>query len=489
MKNIKIKIAALAIVMGTAAGCKKSTIEISPTHSETLENALKTMDNFDQALSAMYNNMRQVGYYGRNFSVLADMNADNLVQTGESLVNFLQITDWLYVADNGTVAETWLAGYRVINDANVVINNIASVTTPANQKRANKIKGQAIAIRALAHFDLMRWFSDNMDRNSTSLGVYYNKLSVLETSPAGLKPLRQTVKQNYDDIYADLTEARTLMSDIDAPINTATNKAKVDLLGVAAIWARVALYAKDYAKAITESTTVINAVPLATRAVFPQIFKDASAAEVVFSVPYSSGEFLSRVAGDCFSGPINRSQQEGAPALFALIDETNDIRFQTNVTRGFGTLATPVRSSSRFVITKHLGKGAATDGVINWKAFRSAEMYLIRAEANALNSVPNAAAANADLNAIGANRVTGYTNVNLAGQPLLDAIALERRKELFMEGHRWFDLKRTTRTINRGAISIPTTQSTLASSSPKWVWPIPQGERDANPGIQQNTGY
>lgn len=489
MKNSRIKLATLGIILAVAVGCKKSATELNPTHSESLENALKTMDNFDQALSPMYSSLRGVGYYGRNYSVLADMNTDNLVQTGESLVNFLQITDWLYVSDNGTVAETWLGAYRVISNANIIINNIARVTTPANQTRANKIKGQALAVRALAHFDLMRWFSDNMDRASTSLGVDYNKNSVLEVAPSTYKPSRQTVQSNYDNIYADLQEARTLFGSIDAPINTATNKNKIDATALAAIWARVALYAKDYNRAITEATTVITALPLSTRAVYPTIWKDQSVGEVAFSVPFSTGEFLSRLAGDCFSGPINRSQQEGAPALFALINETNDVRFQVNVTRGFGTLATPVRAASRLVITKHLGKGTSTDGVVNWKAFRTGEMYLIRAEANALKTAPDVAAANADLNTLSSNRINGYVPVSLTGSALIDAIALERRKELFMEGHRWFDLKRTTRTINRGAIAIPTTQATLAPSSPKWVWPIPQGERDANPNMQQNTGY
>ena len=50
--------------------------------------------------------MRGVGYYGRNLSVLPDMSTDNLVQTTESLVNFLEVTDWLYTAQNGTIAET-----------------------------------------------------------------------------------------------------------------------------------------------------------------------------------------------------------------------------------------------------------------------------------------------------------------------------------------------------------------------------------------------
>jgi starch-binding outer membrane protein, SusD/RagB family len=490
MKFNKIKIAALGLALAAyASSCKKSSIELSPTHTESFQNAFKTIDNFEQGLSSMYSNMRQVGYYGRNYSVLADMNTDNLVQTGESLVNFLQITDWQYLADNVTVTETWQAAYRVINDANIIINNIAKVTTAANQTRANKIKAQALAVRALAHFDLMRWYSDNMDRNSTSLGVDYNKLSVMETSPSGYKPSRQTVQSNYDNIYADLQEARTLMASIDAPINTATVKSKIDANGVAAIWARVALYAKDYTRAINESTTVINAIPISTRTQFPTIWKDAAINEVVWSVPFSTGEFLSRLAGDCFSGPINRSQQEGAPALFTQIDETNDIRFQVNVTRGFATLATPVRGPNRLVITKHLGKGTSTDCVVNWKAFRTGEMLLIRAEANALKPSPDLAAANADLNTIRTNRINGYVHAPIAAAAIVGEIELERRKELFMEGHRWFDLKRTTRTINRGVIAAPTTQSTLAPSSPKWVWPIPQGERDANPNMQQNTGY
>ena len=70
-----------------------------------------------------------------------------------------------------------------------------------------------------------------------------------------------------------------------------------------------------------------------------------------------------------------------------------------------------------------------------------------------------------------------------------NAIELERRKELFMEGHRWLDLKRTTRSINRGEIFAPTTQSVLAPNSRSWVWPIPQAERDANPNMSQNAGY
>ncbi|MCA6466408.1 MAG: RagB/SusD family nutrient uptake outer membrane protein, partial [Chitinophagaceae bacterium] len=208
--NISKYLLAGCILTGLAS-CEKS-IELNPTHSLSQENALKSMNDYQASLSSVYNSLRGVGYYGRNMSVLSDMNADNLVQTTESLVNFLTITDWVYVQSDGTVAETWLAGYSVINNANIIINNIDKVTTSANQKQANRIKGQALAIRALAHFDLFRWFGESFDRNSTALGVPYMKQSVLEASPPSVKPSRPTVKENYDDIFADLNSARTLLA-------------------------------------------------------------------------------------------------------------------------------------------------------------------------------------------------------------------------------------------------------------------------------------
>lgn len=487
MKKIIYKISLGLFLIG-AAGCKKQ-ITINPTHLATLENAFKEMKDYENGLSAVYNSMRGVGYYGRNMSALPDMSTDNLVQTTESLVNFLEITDWLYTPQNGTVAETWLACYSIINNANIIINSIDKLTTPANQKQANRIKGQCLAVRAMVHFDLLRYFADNLNRNSTTAGVPYRKLSVLEESPASIKPSRESVSSNYDNIYADLNTARTLLSDIDVSINGNGPKYKIDLIGLSAIYARVALYAKDYPAAISNATTVINALPLATRSVYPSIWRDQSNAEVAFASLFALGEFASRLAGDVYSPPpgTNRSQFEGNPSLFAQIDEVNDVRFSTSVTRGFST-TTLVRANTRLVVTKYLGKGTAIDGIVDWKAFRTGEMYLIRAEAYA-NTTGQELNALADLNTLRAARIQGFVPGTETGQALIDAIALERRKELFMEGHRWFDLKRTSRVIDRGTISSPTTQSQLANTRREWVWPIPQGERDANINIQQNSGY
>ena len=92
------------------------------------------------------------------------------------------------------------------------------------------------------------------------------------------------------------------------------------------------------------------------------------------------------------------------------------------------------------------------DGVVNFKAFRTGEMYLVRAEASARNG--DEATALDDLNTLRAARINGYVPEVLSGAALTDAIAQERRKELICEGHRFFDLKRTTRTVNRDDCNV-----------------------------------
>jgi hypothetical protein len=110
---------------------------------------------------------------------------------------------------------------------------------------------------------------------------------------------------------------------------------------------------------------------------------------------------------------------------------------------------------------------------------RLAEMYLLRAEANA--ALGNAAAALADINVIrnraGLPALATGINLNLA-------IEHERRIELFCErGDRWLSLKRTGR-IN----------AVLGAAKPTWqsfaqLFPIPQTAIDANPNLTQNQGY
>jgi hypothetical protein len=84
-------------------------------------------------------------------------------------------------------------------------------------------------------------------------------------------------------------------------------------------------------------------------------------------------------------------------------------------------------------------------------------------------------------------------NVTLSGAALTNEIAAERRREMCFEGHRWYDLKRTTRVVSRPVTGTGNAnsgvQTSLPSTSHRWVFPIPEVEMRANPNMTQNTGY
>ena len=470
------KILIAAIVVASLASCKK-VLDVNPQYNVDGNNAFKTIEDCDFALVGAYRLFQSTSYYaatdGRSnaFALLPDILSDNLRETGESLGNERVFSRWVYAADENQIELTWLAAYRIISQANLVLDHIDKFAA-TNQGAVNRIKGQALAIRALVHFDLLRYFVNDYARNSTSPGIPYIKTFNYE-----VKPSRGTVKETYDAIEADLLAARTMLQSTDKAVNggTGNSRAYLDKYGVDAILARMYLYSGQYTNAIQRATTLINAFPLASQSEFLDIWTDASNKEVIWSLTFNAGEGGPGYAA-YFPQP-DASQYAPDPDLLNLY-APGDVRADAY----FAVIG------GRVVFSKYLAKAAAMtnpDGVVNFKAFRVAEMYLIRAEAYARTN--NDALGSADLNTLRLARISGYSPVSLTGAALLNAIATERRKELVGEGHRFFDLKRTTRVVSRTACS---SFCTLGSTSRAWTWPIPQPEIDANPAIlPQNPGY
>ncbi|PVY42991.1 RagB/SusD family nutrient uptake outer membrane protein [Pontibacter virosus] len=482
--RIKHLFIGLGLCCSVALSSCEEVIEVEPEFQRDADFLFNNLDDYEFALTGAYARFRNVAYFGSGaqttgtWSQLPDMMSDNLVQTSEDLANWSNQTNWVYTSDEDDVAQAWLAAYSVITQSNIVLRNIDNFASE-NPGRVNRLKGQALAIRAMAHFDLLRYWAVSYDRNSNELGVPY-----IESVDPEAKPARETVQENYNKIFRDLEEAETLLGDVDRAVNT-SNRAFIDQIVVKAILARVNLYAKNYDAAETYATQVIDARPLATRAQFPGVWTDATYAGVIWSINFNAGE--GSASSGTFNGPSNRNRFRPSEELLAEYN-ANDIR----TTAYFGTRN--LSGSPRTVMTKFLSRGTASDNLVDWKVFRTAEMYLIRAEARAMKSTPDLLGAIADLHTLRAARIEGYNpllNTPVGLQATLDAIALERRKELIGEGHRFFDLKRTTRTIEREDCGTTATNCSLAPTAREWAWPIPQGEIDANPTLesQQTTGY
>ena len=137
------------------------------------------------------------------------------------------------------------------------------------------------------------------------------------------------------------------------------------------------------------------------------------------------------------------------------------------------------------------------NGVIDPKVIRSAEVTLNKAEA--LFFLGQEGQALAALDELRSNRYSDYTAGSESGSDLLAAIQLERRLELFAEGHRFFDLKRWNLGISRSATDgefidgtgtpVPAAFLNLSAGSHLFEMPIPQSEINVFPEFQQNPGY
>ncbi len=490
MKKIILQFGWVLALLPVLVSCKKA-IDLEPTHNVDGSNFFTKIEDYELSLTGVYTRLQQDSYYGNGnngsgpFVGLPDMMSDNLFESAESLANYQNFSRWNYVADDPFVQDIWEDGYRVVQQANITLRGLDNFAS-TNAGAVNRIKAQSLALRAMAHFDLLRCFGEQFDRNSTARGIAY-----VEKFDVEQKPARLTVKQTYDKIEADLKTAKNLMLSMDKAIQgtgtAGTDRAYVDDMVVNGVLARMYLYANELDSAVKYSTLCINARPLASRTVFPNIWLDASTTEVIWSVKFES---LNAGIGDLMFYPVsNRASYRPTTNLLGLYDAVNDVRYNSyyrNLLRGANRTTAP----ARIVLIKYDAKQAnlsKPDGIVNFKALRTGEMYLIRAEAYARLGGANEALGLADLNTLRAARIAGYADEVLTGPALIQAIATERRKELAGEGHRFFDLKRTTRTISR--TTNCTNFCTLSPGAREWAMPIPQSEILANEAAEQNDGY
>jgi hypothetical protein len=130
--------------------------------------------------------------------------------------------------------------------------------------------------------------------------------------------------------------------------------------------------------------------------------------------------------------------------------------------------------------------GVQGDGGINFTALRYADVLLMYAEA--LNQNGKQDEAMVYLNMV--RERAGLTEVSGLDQAALTAaLAQERRVELFLEGHRWFDLVRTGKLLTEMNAYFERNNLNFEVQAYKTIMPIPLREIDINPSLGQNTGY
>ena len=448
-------------------GCKKQ-LELQPTDTFSDVNAFQTINDIQLGVNAAY---ARYGAYANDMYVSALVSDEaklGLDNAGQGALTYR----YQYSSDattGGDVVQAWGDYYSLIDQVNRVLPKISTVTASANEEpKRNILQGQLLALRGIALFDLLENYSKVYDPND-ALGVPI----MLKSEPLG-KPARSKVSDVMTQIETDLQTAKGLLPAIPPAsfYDTVMNK-----INIAAYQARIALYKRDYATAITYSTEVINSgvKPLVSGSNFAGIWTDDNSFETLFRIRYSNnpaiGNLWNTTGGQIYIAPSDK--------LFASYD-ASDIRLPTFI----GT------NGSGYHFVKKFFTSSRGTNVVDLKACRISEMYLIRAEAYAKSTVPNVSAGAADLNTLRSNRITGYANVTFSSSSdLITAVLDERFKELCFEGFRFYDLKRNNLPVQRLTSDANPAWQTLAANSYLFVFPIPRTETNANPNIVQNAGY
>ncbi len=460
MRNLLFKYILLASVV--LASCTKLDLEpvgfIDPT---------KAYRNINDI------NMGVIGVYAALDYTPVSLNAtvsDEAMYPSENTVGNSDAFRWLYNPSSGSVTSLYNTHYVAIDRANRALEAIGKLGfTGADAELATRYQGELLALRAYLHFDLLRAYASAYQPGA--LGVPYMKKSEISYPP------RDNFEAVMANAKADLAEAKKLIP------SSFNDRTRVTRLAVAAIQARLALYEKNWADAITYSSEVIDAVPLATKAQFPGIWTDANNAEVIWELK-RTGTNDSRV-GDFFF------RQTGGIVLYApsfklinTFDEDKDIRFPAYI------IYDPSRTGikSKYLVKKYIGGTASAPGLADIKLFRTAEMYLIRAEARAESSGDAAG----DLNALRTARIEGYLEETFEDKAMLiDAIMTERFKELAFEGHRFYDLRRRNLPVQRLPEDAENASGavTLTPGQAQYALPIPATEIMINKNTEQNPNY
>ncbi|TAE35105.1 MAG: RagB/SusD family nutrient uptake outer membrane protein [Sphingobacteriales bacterium] len=480
MKKTYKFIPILVFVVITALSCKKQ-LELTPEDTVIELTNFKAINN---ALIGCYAGFKADGYYnnpassgsGSGWSALPDLMGDDMVETMQSLGNWRVAGEMKYKSDNGIVLDVFGSAYEVISRA----NNILQVIDPYIQdnltkEKAQIIKAQLLAIRAHAHFDLLRYFAVDFGRNSTNLGIpYVTKFNPV--NPLANLPPRNTVKENYDAIFSDYNASLTLFREAgDVDENPIRNY--IDSTVVHAMLARVNYYTSNWAEAAKQAEIVLENNGLANESQFLAMYsadgEKNPPTELVWAIP--SDNALTPGAGINGRSPAFRVTE----SLYQKMNNLGGVYMDASIINSSAANSVGFRR-------RRLQKYAS---IKSFKVFRAGEMVLIKAEAE--QKLGNNVAALATLNELRTKR--GLDEGTETGSALLDAILLLRRIELIGEGHRWFDLKRTTRNIVRGEcgtaqFSLSTT-CTIDPSSKAWVFPIPFNDKLVNPNLVQNPGY
>ena len=246
-------------------------LDVKPYDKISEEELFSTEEGFLKHLNGIYIELNRDMLYGASLTVemLEIMGGAYLIGTDNSVWgNYKDLADYKYGTEywRARFNETWNKAYSLILNCNLLLDNLERTSVRFSADNYKLIKGEALALRAMLHFDMLRLFGPVLSRNPDQAAIPYYKKYVLTPNPV-LKASEVAV-----EIERDLLEARILLA--NDPVRkegiVQYRNLRLNYYAVAALLARSNLYFGDREDAYYYSKEVIDA---AGDGIFPFVDK------------------------------------------------------------------------------------------------------------------------------------------------------------------------------------------------------------------------
>jgi len=422
----------LIATLATGLSACNKQLNTSPSDAVPEEIVLKSVANLTALSEGTWSSMMDDfygGIYGnpgfKTITLVSEAMGNDvaLITTKYSyapVYRFTQMVDKTTSRNNAI----WNQLYRIINNNNIIIANVDKVTGDLTDKKV--LKGQALALRAHIYLTIASFYQFS-----------YLKDSLAKTAPIYTTPTtdttignpKATLKDMYTLIISDLLEAKGLLDGYQR-----TAKYKIDKDVVNGLLARAYLNTGRWLLAAEAANETLKNYPLMPPADYSKGFNDVNNSEWIWGHP----EIPSQSDGSYSFHFLDVSSESAyyysfmADPFFGELFENGDIRktlFSWDGNAGLEGYLQYKKFKFR------------SDQTADLVLMRSAETYLIKAEGYARdNNITDGAAA---LNALRTARGASLFNaVGATKDQLIDAILIERRKELWGEGFALADIIR-----------------------------------------------
>lgn len=484
----------IALCGSCLCGCEDFlTEDLQGTYSNST--FYKTADHAELALTGIYNAV-SFSDVRNNLWVFGDVASDDAVKGGQpGDQNDIQfIDDFTYQPSNAYLNNIWKHYYEGITRANYLLASLPQIEM--EQTRKDEIRGEALFLRSYFYFHLVNIFGE---------------------LPLKLKP-----PLTSDQIHVPLSSIESVYAQIDEDLEVAASVLQNERNGrvsAGAAWGLLAkskLYQGAYQEVLSaiEELEATGSYGLSTRYTHNFTLGNQDNQETVFAIRHLSGtspklgSYLNQYMapqpenGYFFNAPTQDFVDEFEKTAADVADPRLDYTVgRAGATWLNGEPYDPTWSPTGFTSKKHLQpfsevpKGTKGDGGLNYLYMRYGEVLLMKAEA--LNETNQSTEALIPLNMVRQRARESYLyDEDLVGfgaipadllpdvitedqNELREAIRHERRVELGLEFHRFFDLMRYGKVTAEAALSSTTDFSYEANR----YFLLPLAETDINQAI------